>query len=83
MTLKRADINCPRDVAETEQWQREVEDIVMKASVREVECAIRLARRLSNRNNTDEEVMVAYLALYGWNAMVMVRDERKREEAGQ
>ena len=83
MTLQRTDINKPRDVAETDQWQRAVEDIVMKASVREIESAIRLARKLAHQKRSDEEVMVAYFALYGWNAMAMANKERKKLEDGQ
>jgi len=81
--MERANINVPRDLAGVDQWQRAVEDIFMKVPPKEIESVIQLASQIRSKNTSPIEVMLAYFALYGWNAMVMTHKERSIEESAK
>jgi hypothetical protein len=80
-------IDNPSDIAVVDQWQAEVQGILERCPTKAIKAILAEANKTikTNLERGDdanfEQVTMAYLAVFGWNSVVINCRERKKLEA--
>jgi hypothetical protein len=80
-------IDSPGDVAMIDQWQAQVQAILERCDTKVIKAILTEANKTiqANLERGDdanfEQVTMAYLAVFGWNSIVINCRERKKLEA--